>query len=309
MDNITIKRHLRVTIDQLDMIANTFHTMGLESEHLSFSYKVKTVMFLWYMANENCFREISDKFNISQSWGHRIIVRCLNMTCELAAQHIVWPNNCDKITISGNFKYTSGQDNIIGAIDGCHIKILKPNIRGQDYINCKSYFSILLQGICDDQKRFTDVFIGVSGKVHDASCLRISPIYQDWRNFMVDNFLLCDTAYISRDFSFIVTPTRDNGRLQPGEHLRNNRICSGRVVIENCFGILKCRWRRLRDIQCFRMDIIVKIVLSACTLHNICMDKEYICEEHPLQIFRHGCPRACDNDNSEDVQADLGLAL
>ena len=111
MDNITIKRHLRVTIDQLDMIANTFHTMGLESEDFSFTYKVKT----------------------------------------------------------GNFKRTSGQDNIIGAIDGCHIKILKPNIRGQDYINHKSYFSILLQGICDDQKRFTDVFIGVSGKVHDAA--------------------------------------------------------------------------------------------------------------------------------------------
>ena len=89
MDNITIKRHLRVTIDQLDMIANTFHTMGLENDDLSFTYKVKTVIFLWYMAKENCFREISDKFDISQSWGHRIIVRCLNMACKLAAQLIM----------------------------------------------------------------------------------------------------------------------------------------------------------------------------------------------------------------------------
>ena len=49
---------------------------------------------------------------------------------------------------------------------------------------------------------------------------------------MGDNFLLGDTAYISREFPFIITPTRDNGCLPPGEHLCNNRICSGRVVIE-----------------------------------------------------------------------------
>ncbi|CAM4610408.1 unnamed protein product [Leuciscus chuanchicus] len=44
----------------------------------------------------------------------------------------------------------SGLDGVIGAIDGCHIRVQSPPIRGGDYINRKSYYSVLLQGIAND---------------------------------------------------------------------------------------------------------------------------------------------------------------
>ena len=122
MDNITIKRHIRVNIEQLDTINNYSNTMGLESEENVITYIVN-------ISNQNSFREISDKFNISQSWAHEIIVKCLDYTCGLASKHILWPSECEKRTIAGNFKRTSGQDRIIGAIDGRHISIQKPKKR------------------------------------------------------------------------------------------------------------------------------------------------------------------------------------
>lgn len=67
------------------------------------------------------------------------------------------------------FKRKSGIDNVIGAIDGCHLQIKKP--RGKHshvYYNRKGYYSILLQGICDCDGKFIDVFCGEAGSMHDA---------------------------------------------------------------------------------------------------------------------------------------------
>ena len=86
---------------------------------------------------------------------------------------------------------------------------------------------MLLQGICDDRGRLIDVFLGPPGRVHDARMLRLSPpgrvhdarmlrlspFYQNWRQKLGAFKLLGDSAYICNDFSFIVTPKRDNGRL------------------------------------------------------------------------------------------------
>ena len=149
-------------------------------------------------------------------------------------------------------------------------------------------------------KKKLDVFIGVLGKVHDARCLRMSPFFQNRLNLMGDYFLLGDSAYLSRELNFILTPSRNVGNLTPEEERRNTKISRGRVIIENCFGSLKCKFRRLRDIQNTRPDIVVKIVLAACTLHNICLDTEYVCEDHPSDLFPGGCPLPIVDVNHDD---------
>lgn len=46
---------------------------------------------------------------------------------------------------------------IAGAIDGCHIKIQRPHVRGGDYLNRKGYYSVVLQAVVDD------IFVGAPG--------------------------------------------------------------------------------------------------------------------------------------------------
>jgi hypothetical protein len=198
-------------------------------------------------------------------------------------------------TSSGIFRRICSIDRVIGAIDGCHLRIKQPVRHGVDYINRKGYFSMLLQGICDDRGRFIDIFCGPPGRIHDARLLRLSPFWGQWQGKMGAYRLLGDTAYIIHDFAFIKTPKRDNGRMTDEDRQQNTKLSRGRVIIENAFGGLTCRFRRLRDLQNVRLDIMVRLIVAACTLHNMCMNVDNpVCDEHPA-----GCPREDDSDEAE----------
>ena len=46
------------------------------------------------------------------------------------------------------------------------------------------------------------------------------------------------------------------------------------------------------EIQNVVLVVMVKLIIAACTLHNLCMGEDFISEEHP-----DGCPR--DNDDND----------
>ena len=101
----------------------------------------KLLVFLWYMANQNSFREISDKFDVSQSAAHRIIWQVLTIMSGIGNTFMSWPNACEKAASAAAFHRSCGLDGVIGVIDGCHIRVQRPPIRGGDYMNRKAYYS------------------------------------------------------------------------------------------------------------------------------------------------------------------------
>ncbi|KAM3866921.1 putative nuclease HARBI1 [Diretmus argenteus] len=295
MDDDTFARHFRVTKPQFEYLLMKLQDNGIQSEHLQGLPPVpvtkKVLMFLWYMANQNSFREMSDKFDVSQSSAHRIIMEVLNTICTMGSTFISWPNACEKAASAAAFHRLCGLDGVIGAIDGCHIRVQRPPIRGGDYMNCKSFYSILLQGIVDERGRFIDIFAGPPGRVHDARMLRASRFYSTWQEKMGECSLLGDSAYSEQAFPFVITPKRDNGALTEAEQRMNVNISCGRVVVEQAFGRMKCKWRRLRDLQNTRVDVMVMIVMAACFLHNMSVGASEVCQEHP-----GGCPRQGDEN-------------
>jgi hypothetical protein len=256
----------------------------------------KLLMFLWYMSNQNSFREIGDKFDSAES--HDSILSVLDRISSIANKFIKWPNLQERTRSAVHFRNRSHIENVIGAIDGCHIRIQKPSGPHSDsYLNRHRYHSLLLQGVCDHVGRFIDVFIGMPGCVHDARMLRRSSLFLDLENHMDGFRLLGDSAYIAGDFQhFISTPIRDNGRLTPLDRQNNSLLSSGRVIIENAFGRLKCKFRRLRDLQNTRMDVCV--LLAGCVLHNFCInqDMDETCPEHGTT-----CPRDVDDNDIDDA--------
>ena len=49
---------------------------------------------------------------------------------------------------------------------------------------------------------------------------------------------------------------------------------------------MKCRFRRVIELQNYIILTIVRIILAACILHNMCMIEE--CEDHPFGYPRQG---------------------
>ena len=84
----------------------------------------------------------------------------------------------------------SGIFQCLGAIDGTHIPIKALLIHHSDYYNRKSFHSVILQGVCDSQCCFPDVFAGWPGRAHDSRVFGRSQIGK----MITDHGLLITTS-------------------------------------------------------------------------------------------------------------------
>ena len=77
--------------------------------------------------------------------------------------------------------------------------------------------------------------------------------------------MIGDQAYPLK--TWLMVPFRDTGTLSHAQRSYNKRLSSKRQRIEQIFGLLKGRFRKLR----VTMDVYVPTIVSACcVLHNIC---------------------------------------
>ena len=173
---------------------------------------------------------VAENFQINLTFPfqeHDIILKVLIKVCNMAGEYITRPTDAEKQISAVVFQRTSSRHRLIGAI-----RILRPRYHGIDYTNRKGYYSVLLQGICDDRGKFIDVFVGPPGRVHDSRMLRDSDFYGNWQGKMGTYRLLVDSAYIANAYSaFILTPKRNNGTLTPADGQANNEISRGRVIL------------------------------------------------------------------------------
>ncbi|KAL1488476.1 hypothetical protein ABEB36_014945 [Hypothenemus hampei] len=186
---------------------------------------------------------------------------------------IKWPTIENAANIIQGFFEISQFPGVIGAIDGCHIRIMKPLDHPNSYINRKGFPSILLQAVCDHRKLFMDVYTGVPGSVHDARLFRMSDLSERIENNLIsfpdDSHLIGDLAYVLSEK--LIVGFKDNGRLTNEQKNFNNKLSRTRVVIEHAFAWLKGRFRRLKFVETVRADFIVVIIMACCIMHNICI--------------------------------------
>ncbi|XP_066602920.1 uncharacterized protein [Prorops nasuta] len=113
---------------------------------------------------------------------------------------------------------------VIGCIDGTHIKIKRPKYNSNSYVNRKGYHSLLLQAICDHKMLFIDVYAGEAGSLHDYTLYKRSEIYKQIRNresnFFRGSYILGDLAY--KLSTNLIVGFKDNGHLSNRQKLFNN---------------------------------------------------------------------------------------
>ncbi|KAH9656200.1 DDE Tnp4 domain-containing protein [Citrus sinensis] len=189
------------------------------------------------------------------------------------------------IETTQGFEELTSLPNICGAIDGSHIKIgngkLKHVSLNQNQYRCKfGYNSVLLQVVADHRKIFWDVCVKASGGADDSAHFRDSLLY----NRLISGDIVWDKAinvrghhvrpYIVGDWcypllSFLMTPFSPNGAGTPAQNLFDGMLMKGRNVVVEAIGLLKARWKILKDLN-VGINHAPQTIVACCVLHNLC---------------------------------------
>ncbi|KAJ8914227.1 hypothetical protein NQ315_003590 [Exocentrus adspersus] len=264
--------HFRMSRRTLEMLTrNIGHRRDLGHEE---QLDKEVAFTIWMLAKPESFRACSDRFGYPRSTGHNIFCKITAAICQMLPDEIIWPDINEANGIAARVENKTRFPGVIGMIDGCHIPIKAPAHNPVDYYNRKSFHSVILQGVCNDNMLFTDVFIGMPGKCHDARVFRNSPLYDKIINEnLVNNnqHLLGDSAYPL--MLNLLTPFRDNGHLLPNQMNYNTILSSIRSKIEQAFARLKGKWRRLKFLD-MNIENISSVIAAACVLHNYTLKME-----------------------------------
>ncbi|CAC5421676.1 unnamed protein product [Mytilus coruscus] len=105
------------------------------------------LLFLCYMANNETFRELGQYFGVGKSTAHVCIARVLEAFCEIFLDIIQWPSLQRQDELSREIQLLHMLPNIIGAIDGTHIRLSSCPSNDNDYYNRKGFPSMQLQAV------------------------------------------------------------------------------------------------------------------------------------------------------------------
>lgn len=200
-----------------------------------------------------------------------------------------WRAAADKFTIKTDFP------NCLGAVDGKHIRIQKPNQSGSLFFNYKQHFSVILIAVVDADYCFISVDIGSYGSVSDSNVfqhsnfgrkLEMGQLHIPENRQLPNNNGSCMQFVFVGDEAFALSKhvLRPYGQknLSVAKRIFNYILTRARRMVECAFGILASKWRifhRPLDVQ---MDFCDSIIKASCILHNYVRQKDGVHFEDTL---------------------------
>ena len=194
---------------------------------------------------------ISHKLVFVSVWA---VVNAINQHPDLAIKFPEDYATQHAIALSFEAKSKAGFDCCVGAIDGMLVWTEKPSAKDCERMKCgsgrfmcgrKSKFGYNMQGVCDAQGRFLNVWISNPASSSDYIAFLRSKLYEKVSKpgFLANGLALFgDNAYVSTEY--MVTPFR-NVRKGPKDDF-NFYQSQLRINIECAFGMLVHRWAILR---------------------------------------------------------------
>ena len=257
------------------------------------------------LAKGDSFNSISLSMGVGESTVVGICRDFENAVVALKDRYVVFPKTELETAIEMDaFEEKYGIPQILGVIDGSHIKIRAPFDCPEDYFDRKKDHSITLQGIVNSSLEFIHASVGYPGSIHDARVMRLSGLFDDAENERiltgpsrvlngnaVRPLIAADSAYPASNW--LIKPFPSTAAM-PRDHKRFNKKFSGmRVIVERAFGILKGRWRILNETNYQTIDKIPNVTMACVILHNFCIQEK---DELDEDFSRYEEP---DNDNRD----------
>lgn len=259
------KKLYRFEEANIQWLANHFLGEEVETRGGALSPVQKMKVFLRFLADPGFQSGIGEELGIHQSSVSRTITYVLNCVLDKANTWIKFPDTQEsamqaKEAWLKKYRFPTA----IGALDCTHIRIQKPAVHGDEYINRKGVPSLNIQATCDQNYTFTSIEARWPGSVHDSRIWRNSPVRQLMQR-TTHTVLLGDSGYGIQPWLMtpFINPVND------AQKDFNTLLTRERVIIECSFGQLKRRFPILQYTCRVELAKIPKVVVACAVLHNI----------------------------------------
>ncbi|KAJ9530977.1 hypothetical protein QJQ45_028878, partial [Haematococcus lacustris] len=231
------------------------------------------------------------------------VSRCVNSVStaiwDRLSMKIAWPRTEEELRTNVlGFEELSGLVQVVGAIDGTHVRLASvPANGGHDYYCHKGFHSIVAQAVVNHQGKAMDVHVGHAGRAHDANVFSDSPVgrqlldrgseiaqalsrsMQSVGGVNVPRQLVADSAYPTREH-MLPAFKKTIAELDPDRAHFNEMHKKARIRVEHFWGWLK---HKFRCCKCMtpRVGVAVKVFMACCILLNMCIDDG---EEVPPEV-------------------------
>ena len=134
---------------------------------------------LYLLASSAEYKTIGNLFGVGKSTVYSIVHKvCEAIYEDLLNVYVKFRTGDELKNVVRVYEESWGFLNCGGAINGTHIPIIAPSESHGDYLNRKDYYSLIMQGVCDNKYIFRDINIGWPGRVHDARVFVNSEFFQ-----------------------------------------------------------------------------------------------------------------------------------
>ena len=147
------------------------------------SVEKRVAITLWRLATNAGYRTIGHLFGVARNTVHYIVNDvCRSLVGVMHQRLLKWPTGEILDDTVDHFHRRWGFPQTVGAIDGTHIPILRPTRYHTDFYNRKGFYSVIMQAVVDSYHRFTNIYLGWPGRVHDARVFANSPLFTEATN-------------------------------------------------------------------------------------------------------------------------------
>ena len=138
-------------------------------------------------------------FGVAKSVVHDHYIVLIQTLSEMSREYITWPTAAQRILTKNYCERKNRFPGVVGMMDGTLIKVTAPLIQKEQYFDRHHSYSTNVLAVCNHRLEFIHVYVGESGRSHDARVFSRTPLHdfllENAEALSEDEHILADGAY------------------------------------------------------------------------------------------------------------------